>query len=313
MNAPSAKNEPPRKILLATDLSPRCDRALDRAAALAAQWKSELVVLHVLERVEPGVVDAIQPTWRRPVDPASLARRRLAADVNAVADNAAVLVREGDPAAEILRTCEAFGCELVVIGPPRSELLGRLPPGGTVDRVLRRAGVPLLVVKDRPRGPYRHIVAATDFSAPSRLAVEAAARFFPEQKLTVFHAYEAHMPRLLADPTMYRRDYLKAAALECEAFLESVDKPPAWQRPHVLIEDGSPIWLLSDYVRESDADLIVLGTQGRGAVREILLGSVAKAIMAETSCDALIVRESRAAMAMSGSMPLVPWNAIAGR
>jgi len=39
----------PHKILLATDLSARCDRALDRAGILADRWDAELVALHVIE------------------------------------------------------------------------------------------------------------------------------------------------------------------------------------------------------------------------------------------------------------------------
>ena len=43
----------PRSLLLATDLSCRCDRALDRAVMLASAWGARLQVLHVLEGDEP--------------------------------------------------------------------------------------------------------------------------------------------------------------------------------------------------------------------------------------------------------------------
>jgi hypothetical protein len=43
MTEPSWMNGPPRRIILATDLSARCDRALDRAAALASAWQAELM------------------------------------------------------------------------------------------------------------------------------------------------------------------------------------------------------------------------------------------------------------------------------
>ena len=39
----------PHRLLLATDLSARCDRALDRAAQLAEEWQAELVALNVLD------------------------------------------------------------------------------------------------------------------------------------------------------------------------------------------------------------------------------------------------------------------------
>lgn len=298
MTAPSWMSGPPKKILLATDLSPRCDRALDRAAALAAQWGSALVAVHALEKFEPGSLEAAQlPSWRRPPDPVSLARKQLLAEVSAVADKATVLIAKGDPTEAILTTAQTEQCELIVIGVARDELLGRFSLGRTVDRLLRRARTPLLVVKDRPRGPYRHIVVATDFSDSSRHALEAAARFFPEQKLTIFHAYDAPMSGLMTDSASYRRDYRQVAVRECEAFLETVDRPSTWQAPHVLIESGLPTFLLRDYVREKGVDLVVLGTHGRSAIFEIFIGSVAKAIMEEAPCDALVIREPRAAVA----------------
>jgi nucleotide-binding universal stress UspA family protein len=58
MNKPSWTQGPPKTILLATDLSSRCDRAMDRAAQLASLWGARLVVLNVLEHeydfVEPA-------------------------------------------------------------------------------------------------------------------------------------------------------------------------------------------------------------------------------------------------------------------
>lgn len=39
----------PKTILCTTDLSSRCDRALDRAAMLACDWQARLVVVHALE------------------------------------------------------------------------------------------------------------------------------------------------------------------------------------------------------------------------------------------------------------------------
>ena len=297
MTAPSWMGGPPKKILLATDLSSRCDRALDRAAALAAQWQSALVVLHVLEKFDPSTLEARQPpTWRRPPDPVSVAWKQLLADVSAVAGKATVLIGEGDPVGMIMHTAETEQCDLIVVGIARDELLGRFRLGRTVDRLLRRARVPLLVVKDRPRRAYRHIVVATDFSDLSRHAVEAAARFFPEQRLTVFHAYNAPMHGLMTNPVSYRREYRKVAAREFEAFLAKVDRPVTWHTPHVLIEDGLPTFLLRDYVREKDVDLVVLGTHGRSAILELFIGSVAKAIMDEAPCDALVIREPHAAV-----------------
>lgn len=57
-----------------------------------------------------------------------------------------------------------------------------------------------------------------------------------------------------------------------------------------LIEPGSPQHLIREYVQLHDADLVVLGTRGRGAIREALLGSTTKSILSTLPCDALVVR-----------------------
>ncbi|MEE1611364.1 universal stress protein [Microvirga sp. CF3016] len=65
----------PKTILLATDLSARCDRATDRAVALAEEWQAMLVVLHVLENLDTGGLHDFGPvpSWRRPPDPVAVA------------------------------------------------------------------------------------------------------------------------------------------------------------------------------------------------------------------------------------------------
>jgi nucleotide-binding universal stress UspA family protein len=63
----------------------------------------------------------------------------------------------------------------------------------------------------------------------------------------------------------------------------------------VLVEEGVPHLLLRDYVRDQEVDLLVLGTHERSAFAEILLGSTARVIMDHVPCDALLIRELRAA------------------
>lgn len=294
MTVPNWMNGPPRKILLATDLSARSDRALDRAAALALQWQAELVVLHVLENFEPDIRDTAQlPSWRRPPDPVNVAWKRLHLDVSAVADKARVLIADGNPVEVITRTAETEDSDLIVVGVARDELFGRFKLGRTVDGLLRRVRLPVLVVKDRPRSSYSKIVVATDFSDSSRHALEAAARFFPATGLTVFHAYNAPMSGRMPDPDLYRANYRQFAATECEAFLQKVNWPETWRPPEVLLEYGPLTVLLSSYARDKQVDLIVVGTQGRSAIAQFFIGSNATAIMDEAPCDVLIVREPK--------------------
>jgi nucleotide-binding universal stress UspA family protein len=79
--------------------------------------------------------------------------------------------------------------------------------------------------------------------------------------------------------------------IELAGFLASMVLPAeARQRLVTLVELGQPAQLVREYVRDHGADLVVLGTHGRGAVLEALLGSTAKSILSSLPCDALIVR-----------------------
>ena len=78
-----------------------------------------------------------------------------------------MVVVSGDPLARILETADAYGCSLIVTGTARDETLGRLLLGTTVEKLARQARQPVLVVKNRPRRPYRDVLVATD-SRPAR-------------------------------------------------------------------------------------------------------------------------------------------------
>src|SRR3546814_4747188 len=81
---PSWKDGPPQRILLATDLSFRCERALNRAAALSAHWQSALVVLHVLDTSDLNLIEpGHRPSWH-PSAPRNFAWKRLLDDVSAI-------------------------------------------------------------------------------------------------------------------------------------------------------------------------------------------------------------------------------------
>lgn len=293
VNTPSRMSG--KKILLATDLSARCDRALYRAAMLADQWQSSLIVLHVVEDRDLSIPDtAGLPSWRRPPDPLDTARKHLLIDVDTLPARPAMRIAEGNPAEVILRSSDAEGCDLIAIGVGRDESLRHFMLDKTADRLIRRSRVPLLVVKERPRKPYANIVFATDLSVSSRYALETAARLFSGQRLTVFHAYRPPSG-LMTGSSLHQ--YHMEVEQEVRAFLAGVNKSaPGWRQPQMLIEDGSPSCLLRDYVRDREVDLVVLGTHGRSPFFEMFLESTAKVIMDNVACDTLVIREPRAAV-----------------
>ncbi|HEV2566538.1 MAG TPA: universal stress protein [Microvirga sp.] len=289
----------PKTILLATDLSPRCDRATDRAVALAGEWQAMLVVLHVLEDAEAGGLHDYGPvpSWRRPPDPVAVARQRLLEDLGPAVAQSRIRIREGEPVDTILATAEAEGCDLIVTGVAQDEEFGRFRLGKSVDRLLRRSRVPLLVVRNRARAAYRTVVAATDFSDPARHALQVTDRLFPECKLTLFHAYDVPRQTLADNPATFRKACEDAVMERCERFLKQVGLLGRHRpRPDVLVEQGDPARLLREYVRVAKVDLVTMGTRGSSGFLDMFLGSTAKEILAELPCDALVVRDPQASV-----------------
>lgn len=278
----------PRKILLATDLSARCDRALDRAVLLAGEWGVPLVALHALQETTRATE---VPSWRRPADPASVARARLCRDLgDAAGGNIEIVVERGEPAACILQAVERLGCDLVVTGVARDESLGRALSGTTVERLARKASVPLLIVKARPRGPYRSVVVATDFSDSARSALQVAVALLPSAAFTLFHAFSVAYEGLIENKSAAREDAAERARAESRAFLASAGLPEKI-RVETLCEYGEIGQLLQELVEERGIDLVAVGTEGRGPLAKLFMDSIALRLVADLPADVLLVRK----------------------
>jgi nucleotide-binding universal stress UspA family protein len=300
VSASSSERKPVCNILLATDLSARGDRALGRAIAIAAERQAHLTVLHAFEEFNESNLTyerQTQPSWRAPPDAISIAKLRiregLEAELGDVVEQATILIEEGEPADVIERVVTSQVIDLIVTGIAREGLFASRPVilGRTVERLLRRVSVPILIVRNRPRTAYRHIVVTTDFSEPSGYALQVALSFFTHQPLHLLHAFEMPHPGALFDLQRQVESFRQSQEIELHRFLASMVLPAdARQRlvPHV--ERGHPAQLVREYVRDRGADLVVLGTRGRGAMLEVFLGSTAKSILSSLPCDALVVR-----------------------
>src|SRR5262249_12613966 len=157
-----------------TDLSARSDRATDRAGVLVRQFAADLVAVHVLE--QSAKFHAIRrkrfsQSFQPDAQLLESVRGQLCDDLRNMGDKVALRIVDGDPPETILKLAKAEGCDFIVTGVARNETFGRLTLGKTVDRLLRASELPLLIVTDKARAPYRGIIVAADFSHASRQAL----------------------------------------------------------------------------------------------------------------------------------------------
>lgn len=279
----------PRKIVLATDLTPAGDRAFDRAVELALEWDAELVVLHVVESsaARPWDID-----WR--MRNAETEMDRLVRS----ARQACKIVRHtviGDPADRTLTHAREIGCDCLITGPAHGKIVGEKLLGSTAARIVRRATVPVLAVRRRPEGPYRSIVSAVDFSSPSRRAFLSGRALFPSARLTALHAYHIepnwsgrNAERSIDVVEAEERDRVVKEAKRDMEDLVAAGGAGASAIETVMME-GEPEAVLADYVAKNWPDLIVAGTHGRSAVEHDTIGSVAERFLMTLPCDVFAV------------------------
>lgn len=81
-------------------------------------------------------------------------------------------------------------------------------------------------------------------------------------------------------------------AIEEERLMEAYTgvQPDLKTEPKLTLVRGNPVLEISAYASEHDADLIVVGSRGRGAVATALLGSTSHGLLWRTQTDVLVVR-----------------------
>lgn len=294
MSNASQRYATPRRILLATDLSGRCDRALDRAVLLAVEWNAALVVVHALEPDYQTIVGAEHevPSWRRSsTRRMSIAERQVREDLLGRDVPFEVVIEDGTPTDLVLNVAAERGCDLIVTGTARNETFGRFILGSTVDRLARRAPVPVLVVKGRARRPYARVAVATDFSDVSRHALEGAAELFPASTIALLHGYRP-ITGGLADSRAGDEAGRQSAVDACAGFLAAAALAPERRSAMQIFIESSDIELVvRDFAEDKGIDLLVIGARGRNPLLDLLLGSTAERLLRSAPCDVLVMRK----------------------
>jgi nucleotide-binding universal stress UspA family protein len=143
---------------------------------------------------------------------------------------------------------------------------------------------------------FRRILHPSDFSSASRPAFGTALGLARSHRaaLTILHVMAPIVP-LAGDayvsPTAWddlQRQVRRHAQKEIDKRLAKARA--AGVRATGLLLEGSPTDRIVRAAKSQRADLIVMGTHGRGAVAKLFLGSVAGRVVATAPCPVLTVR-----------------------
>lgn len=286
-------------IVVATDGSTTARAAL--AATLMFPWPEKTEVHGVVARRtratrgRPGyVLEAFARAFEKVAADARTALSRRWSD-------AEVTVVDKSPVDAIVDEARRVRADVIVLGsrgygPVRRLLLGSVSRG-----VLRRAVCSVLVVYRRRR-QIRRLVIGLDGSVNARRAVELVAELPPPPgnlAILVTALEPISLPsHALLPATVRVRIGRDLAALKAElatnARREAEDaaailRNRGW-RVRVVLRSGVPLEAILSMVKQTGADLLVIGARGVSRLEGVLLGSVAQGALSHGSVPMLVVR-----------------------
>jgi len=205
-----------------------------------------------------------------------------------------VAVGQGDADKVILDQAQSMQADLIVMGLSHDMALTSIIRGTTIDKVVRGARCPVLVVKTRARRAYNKITAAIDLAEPSRQALDIALHAFPKGEFTIIHVDESRPGDQKESATADPEDLERRHQIEdlVAVRFATVDRggPGFHNGPTLIVEGGKASEILQKHVAELVPDLVVLGTHGRTGVSKLFLGSVAEALLDVLPRDVLVAR-----------------------
>jgi nucleotide-binding universal stress UspA family protein len=270
------------------------DPVLAPAAALAEGLGARLYVVHALNRPR-SVCDApsTEPgSARRDEQHRELAEKRLCEQSRRFPNASRICCRcvSGDAALQLCAFAEEVAADLIIVGATRRDGMWHNYLGTTVERVLHRSPIPVLVVRHFFRNAVRRVLLTTDMSEFSPALHEAAL-----DTVDSLLGAEPYEPRTLlvcwyntSTAACVSQEFMNAAATRrLHEFLTERQR-----RTHPVagrVRIGNPSTEILREASEWKADLLVLGTHGRWTGAAAHLGSTVSAVLRGSSCNALVI------------------------
>lgn len=142
----------------------------------------------------------------------------------------------------------------------------------------------------------KQLLVATDFSAPSAVALDYGREFARSYGGTlhvlhvVLNVMVHYSPEVGMTSPLLQEDLEKDANRQLDALITQDDRrtlkvvPVVESSPNVA--EG-----IVDYARRHAIDLIIVGSHGRSALKQFLMGSAAERVVRTAPCPVLAVRE----------------------
>lgn len=278
-----------KTILVTTDLSRASDHVVGCLSALRALGAEEVTLLHCL-----GIrhLDELQHLLQPVVQPRLNAQK---AALEKQGYRVRAELAAGLPKFEINRIAAERCSSLVVVGSHGNTMSGEIRLGGVASEVIHNARNPVLLVRlaittieDQTKcevacvGMMDHVLFPTDFSDNAEHAFATAKELIRggAKQLTLLHVQDkeklgSHLADRLPEFDRLDRERLERMTKD----LGKVDYELTYGHPasEIIARAGQGI------------SLIVMGSQGRGFVSEVFLGSVSHQVARRAPVSVLLV------------------------
>lgn len=196
---------------------------------------------------------------------------------------------------------------LIVLGGKHRRGMARLA-GGTVPHMVRTCDVPVLAT-DGSTGSPRRILAAVDLSYAAGPTIQAAERFAElfDATLRVMHVVEP-MPLIPGFPVAMEDDEFYGSAVR--ALDATVWPLIAYPRAETVIRRGRSAAAIVNEVKQWGADLLVVGSHGKGWVDRLLIGSTSERLLHVLPTQVLVQPVMRPAASERDKLAIgaLPWE-----
>jgi nucleotide-binding universal stress UspA family protein len=285
-----AAGTPKRKILCATDLTPRSDRAMQRTALLAQQTNAEVFFLHAVNDKLAGRV--LRSKMNRAYARLAFHSGRF---MKQTSGSATTAVRIGKPVDAVIAAAREYKPDLIVMARPKRRRLEAMI-GTTAERIIRSTGCSMLLVGNAADAAYERAILATDLSATSlhvmRTAVEMGVLEYADT--SVVHAFGLPYHDIATAGDV---DYIEDIAQQIhwhstarrDVLRNLHDAGVDLARVHVSTELGRPLAAIRRAVDDRQPEVLVIGVSRWFTLKRILIGSVADQLLRGVNCDILAI------------------------
>jgi nucleotide-binding universal stress UspA family protein len=279
-----------KRILVGLDVTEKSNNVLKRALSIANEHKADLFIVHAVRTPWVGV-----PSYFGgkdiDIDNESISKnieKKIKPLNREFKVNCFVFVKEGNPQDIILYESKLNQVDMIVMGA-HSKAKGRKGfLGTTAQKVAHLSHLPVLIVKNSAKSPYKHIIAPTDFGMQSKQSILFAKDIFPNAKINVVNAFDTiYMEGPYAvvgrDLSQYNDVAKSCAQSDLKHFMQEVSV----KKGKVIDGELYTKETLVTYIKEGQYDLVIVGSRGTIGLNA-LLGSVSNYILRETSKDVLV-------------------------